>query len=346
MAAYFEATSGLLRGLLALPQRGVGRGEPSDRDPVRRARYVVEPDPVEEAHRGGIAAVLPADPQLDVLAALPASLAGELDQLTHPSLVEGLERVRREDLVLEVAGQELPLDVVPGEPERGLGQVVGAEREELRLLGDLVGHHRRPGQLDHRADEVRKVDPPPGQHVVGDLSDVGRHRGQLLLGGHQRHHDLDTRIATTLLHVAGRLDDGRNSWRGGSRRRIVTGRPFIALKMASKSFRWPASSFLSPSKYGFTSGAWSRFLASRTRWSAALRSLALAAAASCSASASASWAVLAAGADRITWRNVGRRGSPGVPNMCSVRHRPIPSAPNWRALPAHGPASAFARTRS
>src|SRR4029077_10000437 len=32
--------------------------------------------------------------------------------------------------------------------------------------------------------------------------------------------------------------------------------------------------------------------------------------------------------------------------MCSVRHRPMPSAPNCRALAASGPLSAFARTAS
>mmetsp|Transcript_16591 Transcript_16591/g.40525 ORF Transcript_16591/g.40525 Transcript_16591/m.40525 type:complete len:446 (+) Transcript_16591:553-1890(+) len=38
---------------------------------------------------------------------------------------------------------------------------------------------------------------------------------------------------------------GRNSWRGGSRRRIVTGHESIALKMPSKSARWNGSSFSS-----------------------------------------------------------------------------------------------------
>jgi hypothetical protein len=31
---------------------------------------------------------------------------------------------------------------------------------------------------------------------------------------------------------------GRNSWSGGSSRRMVTGRPFIAVKMPMKSSRW------------------------------------------------------------------------------------------------------------
>ena len=39
-------------------------------------------------------------------------------------------------------------------PKRRLGQVVGAEREELGLLGDLAGRQRGARQLDHRADQV------------------------------------------------------------------------------------------------------------------------------------------------------------------------------------------------
>ncbi len=47
---------------------------------------------------------------------------------------------------------------------------------------------------------------------------------------------------------------------------------------------------------------------------------------------------------RIIRRTTGRRSSPR--NMCSVRHNPMPSAPNRRALAASGPLSALARTAS
>ena len=46
----------------------------------------------------------------------------------------------------------------------------------------------------------------------------------------------------------------------------------------------------------------------------------------------------------IIWRTIGRRSS--AMNMCSVRQRPIPSAPNSRAFAASSGVSAFARTRS
>jgi hypothetical protein len=44
--------------------------------------------------------------------------------------------------------------IVAADAERGLGEIVGAEAEELGLLGDLAGHQRGAGQLDHGADEI------------------------------------------------------------------------------------------------------------------------------------------------------------------------------------------------
>ena len=37
-------------------------------------------------------------------------------------------------------------------PSAGLREVVGAEREEVGVLGDAVGEEARPRQLDHRPD--------------------------------------------------------------------------------------------------------------------------------------------------------------------------------------------------
>mmetsp|Transcript_14086 Transcript_14086/g.33213 ORF Transcript_14086/g.33213 Transcript_14086/m.33213 type:complete len:403 (+) Transcript_14086:829-2037(+) len=48
---------------------------------------------------------------------------------------------------------------------------------------------------------------------------------------------------------------GRNSWSGGSRRRTVTGRPSMAVKMPSKSLRWKGSSFASASSRPVRSSA-------------------------------------------------------------------------------------------
>ncbi len=54
-----------------------------------------------------------------------------------PSWSSAWNGIPGKDLLLHVHGQELA-GIVTGEPEGRLGQVVGAEREELRLLRDLV----------------------------------------------------------------------------------------------------------------------------------------------------------------------------------------------------------------
>src|SRR3954464_754807 len=74
--------------------------------------------------------------------------------LPDPRLVERLERRAVEDLPVDVLREDLALDVVAAEPEPGLGQVVRAEREEVRVLGDPVRDEARARELDHRADLV------------------------------------------------------------------------------------------------------------------------------------------------------------------------------------------------
>src|SRR5688572_8781058 len=105
----------------------MGRGQPGDGNPIRGTGDVIEADPVEERDGRWITAVLSADPQLEVVPGLAAPVAGELNELAHTPFVERLEGVGGQDVGLEVPGHELPLDVVPGEAERGLGQVVRSE---------------------------------------------------------------------------------------------------------------------------------------------------------------------------------------------------------------------------
>src|SRR5581483_4229053 len=85
------------RGLL--PGSGgegrLGRGEPGDGHPERRAGDVVEPDRVAEGNRIRVAAVLAADADLEVGARAPALLDGEPHLAPDADRVERLERVRR-----------------------------------------------------------------------------------------------------------------------------------------------------------------------------------------------------------------------------------------------------------
>ena len=61
-----------------------------------------------------------------------------MHEISHPTLVERLERIRREDLFVEVVGEKPLLRVVAREAERRLRQVVQSEAEEIRLGCDLI----------------------------------------------------------------------------------------------------------------------------------------------------------------------------------------------------------------
>ena len=71
-----------------------------------------------------------------------AALDAHLDELADAFLVERLERVFRQQLLLQVLRDE-GADVVAAEAEGHLRQVVRAEAEELGRLGHLVGGQRR-----------------------------------------------------------------------------------------------------------------------------------------------------------------------------------------------------------
>src|SRR4051812_16819697 len=181
--------------------------QPGDRHAERGARHVVEPDLGEEVDRVGVAAVLAADPEVQVGTRLAALLRRDAHHPADALLVEGLERRHTEDAQLEVAAEERRLDVVAREAPAHLGQVVGAEREELRGLGDLAGGHRRARHLDHRADQGRDV-------LAGLLLDLGEDAQRLLLddlqllhGTHQRHHDLGVGVEPGLLDLGRGLGD-------------------------------------------------------------------------------------------------------------------------------------------
>ena len=57
-----------------------------------------------------------------------------------------------------------PAGVISAETEGRLGQVVGAEGEELGLLGNRIGAQASPRQLDHGADQVGHLD-AGGSHL-------------------------------------------------------------------------------------------------------------------------------------------------------------------------------------
>ena len=82
-------------------------------------------------------------PELDVGAGGAALVDRDLHQ-AGDGVVERLERVDREDAVLDVLEQEAALGVVAAVAERHLGQVVGAEAEEARRGAAISSAVRAP----------------------------------------------------------------------------------------------------------------------------------------------------------------------------------------------------------
>ena len=110
---------------------------------------------------------------------------------------------------------------------------------------------------------------------------------------------------------------------------MVTGWPFMASRIDSKSARWSACSSLSSRQNA--ASAWSN-----RRWASGRSS-----SAACCASARRRRQPSALRNMRFT-----SASRSGLKNMCSVRHRPMPSAPNWRARRASSGVSALVRTPS
>ena len=151
-----EARRGSFR-LERTAQRRLRRGEPRDRHAVGRARDVVEAGLWQKNDRGRIAAVLAADADLELGPRLAAALAADLDQLADALLSSDSNGSFRGCRLPRTPGGTSPRR--RARAERRLRQVVGAEREELRRLGDLVGASGGARQLDHRADEVLDFSP-------------------------------------------------------------------------------------------------------------------------------------------------------------------------------------------
>src|SRR6266404_2816084 len=88
-------TSRLARDRLA--KRRLCGGQPRDRHAVGRAGDVIEPDLVAECYRSRIAAMLAANPDLDVGTGLAAPHDADLDQFTDAVAIDRDERIDRED---------------------------------------------------------------------------------------------------------------------------------------------------------------------------------------------------------------------------------------------------------
>src|ERR1700733_12503634 len=143
-------------------------------------------------HAVEIAAVFAADADLELVAAAAALLDSPLNQHAAALGVERLERIGCEYaslLFIDIVGQEAAR-IVAGEAHGGLGEVVGAEREEFGALCDLIGHQSGTREFDHGADDVIELRSGLLDDVVGNAAGGVLEDGELLFVENERVHDL------------------------------------------------------------------------------------------------------------------------------------------------------------
>ena len=153
--------------------------------------------------------MLATNPQLEIIAGGAAFFDGELHHFAYPFHVDGHEGVFRQNTRFDIFRQELAR-VVARQAEHRLRQVVGAEAEEVRDLGDFARLHGRARQFDHRADAISNRLPRFREHRFRHPIHLGSGYFQLFFGGDQRDHDLRMR------GVAGFLGDGERALEDGA----------------------------------------------------------------------------------------------------------------------------------
>src|SRR5213594_187046 len=143
---------------------------------------------------------------------IPSNLATLLDayphELTDPVAVDRLERVARQNPLLDVIQEELRLRVIAAVSHRRLREVVRPEGEEFGVAGDFVRDESGPRDLNHRAELVGHGDPFPVHDALRLLLEGLSFDSQLLGQAHQRNHNLRAYVDAFFLETARRFEDG------------------------------------------------------------------------------------------------------------------------------------------
>lgn len=98
-----------------------------------------------------------ADAELEPRPRLASAFRPDPDQLADAILIDGDEGIAFDHAEALIRAQE-GSRVIARNAEGRLGQVIGAEGEELRRFRDLAGAQAGPRQLDHRADLIGDLD--------------------------------------------------------------------------------------------------------------------------------------------------------------------------------------------
>src|SRR5258706_1403402 len=122
---------------------------------------------------------------------LPPASDRDFDQLADAGLVETHEGIAFDQAARQIFAQEASR-VVAAHPERGLRQIIRAEAEKLRRLGNFAGHQSGPRQFDHGSDQIGRLPAPLGRDLIGYGCDTGRQEIWLALEADQRQHDFES----------------------------------------------------------------------------------------------------------------------------------------------------------
>src|SRR5258708_22602025 len=125
---------------------------------------------------------------------------GDLDEFAHTFAVEHGERILLEHAALQIDRKKFA-NVIAREAESGLGEIVGAEREKLRLAGNLVGDDASAGQLDHGTNEILNALAFPLKYFAGHTPYDRFLVGVFLDQANQRNHDLRNYSNTGFLRM-------------------------------------------------------------------------------------------------------------------------------------------------
>ncbi|MEY2725637.1 MAG: hypothetical protein RLZZ458_1504, partial [Planctomycetota bacterium] len=186
---------------------GLSGSKAGDGDAAWGAADVVESDFVAEVDGLGIAAMFAANTDLEIRTDRATVLDGGLHQATYAGLIDGLERVCRDDVVFGVVTDE-GLVVVAADTEAGLGEVIGTKAEELGSLRNLGAGHGCSWHFDHGADHVVHLNALFSEYLFGSFADDG---GLVIHFGFvtgERNHDFGVTIDAGLFDGAGSFDDG------------------------------------------------------------------------------------------------------------------------------------------
>ena len=123
---------------------------------------------MEELDAFGLAAMLAANADLEVGAGLASTLAADFDHLAHTRLVDADKRIVFIEVVLDIEGQEIAR-IVAGEAIGRLGQVIGAEGEELGIFSDAIRDKTGTGQFHAGAHHVLDLDAQALHDLGGNL---------------------------------------------------------------------------------------------------------------------------------------------------------------------------------